>query len=172
MKNCNMAISVVCGCLVGFFSAKAFCSDATLQSDKEVATMCQKLMLIGQQHPNNELMGAYFSEIARGVTDYYNSKSSRRMNNQIIVKWNEALIENENHGLTYSTEANEKGSVIVNVWDGKTGRLLQEVDTRASCYKHFGLYWISADCILMNSSDIGSVMIAIQNGGVYVKWGD
>lgn len=167
-----MVMSVACGCLVGFFSAKASCSDATLRTDKEMATICQRLMLMKQQHPDNELMGAYFSEITIGVADYYNSKSSRRINNRTIVKWNEALIENENHGLTYSTETNESGIVIVNVWDGKTGRLLREVDTRVSCCQSFGMSWISADCILMKGADIGSVMITIGKEGVHVKWGD
>ena len=137
-----------------------------------MATICQRLMLMRQQYPDNELMGAYFSEIAAGVADYYHSESSRRMNNRTIVKWNEALIENENHGLTYSTETNESGIVIVNVWDGKNGRLLQKVDTRMPCCQRFGLSWISADCILMNGADIGSVMITIEKGGVNVKWSD
>ena len=78
-------------------------------------------------------------------------------------------IFNEGRTLAYSTEISDNDIVMVEVWDGSTEKLLRKVDTGASCYQKFNLSWISPDCILLKSSDIGNVKIYIENGRISLE---
>ena len=79
------------------------------------------------------------------------------------------LVFNDRRTFSYSTEISDNGIVMVDVWDGLTGKLLRKVDTGASCYQKFNLSWISPDCILLKSSDIGNAKIYIENGRIFLE---
>lgn len=90
-----MIAAIACGCFVGFLATKTLCLGMVMQSDKEMSKICRRLAQLRREHQNSEVLNTYFSEIMTGVADYYNSKSSKKMNNWIIVKWSEALLKND-----------------------------------------------------------------------------
>ena len=96
MKSFRSIITFALGLILSAFLPWIFCSSSISASDaemKRIFLLCEQLEF---RHKKNKLLQVYFSEIRKGLSEYYHSNSSKNMNNELIVKWWDKLSEMDN----------------------------------------------------------------------------
>lgn len=70
-------------------------------------------------------------------------------------------VPNNDKTYSYSHRFSGNGVVILTLKDLRSGALLAELNTGASCYHRFGFRWLTSNRVLMKSSDIGYKTITV-----------
>lgn len=77
----------ITGFVFGVLGVWVFSLPSILASNAKMMKICQICEQLEVKYKGDKLLKTYFSEIAKGFDAYYRSKSSKRMDNEIIVKW-------------------------------------------------------------------------------------
>ena len=99
MKSFKSIAAFVLGLTLSAFVPWMFCSSSISASDaemKRIFLLCEQLEI---RYKTNIFLQKYFSEIRKGLNEYYHSNSSKHMNNEIIVKWWDKLNEMDNSAM-------------------------------------------------------------------------
>lgn len=96
MKSFKSIMAFALGLILSAFVPWIFFSPSISASDAEMSRiflLCEQLEI---RHKENKLLQLYFSEIGKGLNEYYRSNSNKHVNNEIIVKWWDKLSEMDN----------------------------------------------------------------------------
>lgn len=98
MKSCKSTMAFTLGLILSAFVTLIFFSSSISASDAEmsrISLLCEQLEIRNRE---NRFLKLYFSEIRKGLNEYYQS-NSKHVNNEIIVKWWDKLSEMDSSGV-------------------------------------------------------------------------